>query len=640
MTRGAAIAAAVLLALVPISRAEVACERVVAVGDLHGGYDAFVSILLSSGLIDANKRWIDDEACLVQLGDVVDRGDRWPEIMALIDELARQAPGRFHALLGNHEAMNLLGDWRYVTQCDIERFSEEDESKERRRAYREFERLPIGRDLDEEACRRAFDERFPPGWFARRAAFVPKGRYGAWILERPLAVRLQRTLFVHGGLTPADARLGPEELERRTKQELLEILELKQELIERGWLSSLLPFDAIFPILSSLLDTLQQNTSIGRNYRVGPAWRLLELADALAIRVDGPLWHRDFANGVEAEVEPALDEVLWLWDVDRIVVAHTPQLGGRIGARFGGRAYLIDTGIGPHYGGHASALELRDGGVRALYPGGAEVLVRSEPAIERLLREGRVVASEPLVESRSGAMKVLLDRDGQQLEAAFKIVDVRKLGVAREGRFAPEIMFTDTYRHDRAAYLLDRLLGLNMVPVTVLREIEGQRGAVIDWVSGAITEGQRRAKALQPPDARRLHEQRELMKVFDALILNTDRSLNNELITTRDWKLHLIDHSRSFRLAEELPPGFEDEPISISRRLASALESLTPGELSTLFGDLLSGLQLRSLLARRDLILEKIARDRARFGDALVFHEDSRPFAKGSAKYYEPGKRR
>src|SRR5262245_10688082 len=90
-------------------------ERVVAVGDVHGDYAGFVWVLRAAGIIDAKERWIGGKAHLVQTGDVVDRGGDSRKAMDLLMSLEKQAAkagGRVHALIGNHEAMNLYGDLR------------------------------------------------------------------------------------------------------------------------------------------------------------------------------------------------------------------------------------------------------------------------------------------------------------------------------------------------------------------------------------------------------------------------------------------------------------------------------------------------------------------------------------------------
>ena len=92
-------------------------ERVVAVGDVHGDYGGFVEVLRSAGVIDQKLRWTGGKTHLVQTGDVPDRGADSRKAMDLLMNLEKQAAkagGQVHALIGNHEAMNLYGDLRYT----------------------------------------------------------------------------------------------------------------------------------------------------------------------------------------------------------------------------------------------------------------------------------------------------------------------------------------------------------------------------------------------------------------------------------------------------------------------------------------------------------------------------------------------
>ena len=92
-------------------------ERIVAVGDVHGDYEQFVKLLRGAGLLDKESKWAGGKAHLVQTGDVPDRGARSRDVMDLLMKLEKQAKkagGYVHALIGNHEAMNMYGDLRYV----------------------------------------------------------------------------------------------------------------------------------------------------------------------------------------------------------------------------------------------------------------------------------------------------------------------------------------------------------------------------------------------------------------------------------------------------------------------------------------------------------------------------------------------
>ena len=95
------------------------------------------------------------------------------------------------------------------------------------------------------------------------------------------------------------------------------------------------------------------------------------------------------------------------------------------------------------------------------------------------------------------------------------------------------------------------------------------------------------------------------MNVFDALIQNIDRDPSNILITTRDWRVHLIDHSRAFGSSLSRPARLADERLLVDEELAAALKRLDRKSLRRSLGKLLENDRIDAILARRDAILEQ-----------------------------------
>jgi hypothetical protein len=206
------------------------------------------------------------------------------------------------------------------------------------------------------------------------------------------------------------------------------------------------------------------------------------------------------------------------------------------------------------------------------------------------------------------------------MKAAFKTINQEltgKLMIKGQETYRPG--FTDRAVYERAAYLLDRSLGLNMVPVAVMRRIGKQEGSVVHWISGAVSELERRNQNLEPPDPEALARQKHIMRVFDALIFNEDRNLGNMLITTDDWKLHLIDHSRSFRLGKLLPEKFATRPISLTRELYDGLRAMEKNALYELLDDVVHKSRIRAMMARRDRLIKKVDEDVRIQGEAAIF---------------------
>jgi hypothetical protein len=291
-------------------------RRIVAVGDLHGDYDAYQAIMSEAKLIDAKGRWAGGETIFVQTGDVPDRG---PDSLKILQHLmklesqARRKGGRVVALIGNHEAMNMTGDLRYVTPGEFAAFQTRKSEQLRNQyfaSHREELRARYGGVFSDEGVRAKFEEEVPLGYLEHRTAWNPSGKIGKWILTHDAVTRIDGALFVHGGLSDAYATMTIEEINDAVRDALL----------------------ATPP---------------------GPI-----LTDEA-----GPLWYR--GNIVDDDAAGAeVDRVLAHFEADRLVVGHTPSLEG-IRAHHQGKVIQIDTGASAVYGGVRAWLEIENGVVTA-----------------------------------------------------------------------------------------------------------------------------------------------------------------------------------------------------------------------------------------------------------------------------------
>ena len=344
--------AAILLLPGPARAADDPCRvpaapRVVAVGDVPGSYDAVTTILRFAGVVDDKARWAGGKAHLVQTGDLLDRGKDARKVLDLLMRLegeARKAGGRVHALLGNHEVMNMLGDLRYLNAEEYEAFRTPDSEGLRERFVRSVtERAKArakdaGEPFDEAAYRAKILEQAPLGFVERTQALSAEGRYGKWLRERPVVTKVNDVVFVHGGLTPEVAALGCEEINKRVKQELTRDLE----------------------------QTLQAPLA------------------TLAAGENGPLWYRGLSKDDESILAPQVEQTLKSLGARAIVVGHSVTGSGRIQARFGGRVVGIDVGMGDVYGGNLAALEVGpDGSLTAVYADRREEIARAAAAARR-----------------------------------------------------------------------------------------------------------------------------------------------------------------------------------------------------------------------------------------------------------------
>ena len=319
------------LLLPATARPQPAQQRIVAVGDLHGDYDAWAAIARQAGLTDARGKWAGGNATLVQLGDVVDRGPDSLKIIRHLMKLQREAPkkgGRVVALVGNHEAMMMTGDFRYVHPGELTGFITSQSGQVRDRVYeanrKAIEAAYKARDpaMTPEAIKAAWIKTMPLGQLEYQSAWAPDGELGKWALANPAVVKLGDTLFVHGGISAAYASL---------------------------------PIDGINRQVAEALKAQNQSPT------------------AIITHPQGPLWYRGLisrGDGDEATVAPIpqnetvaltidqeVDLVLKSYGVKRIVVGHTPSREGIV-AGLNGRLWRADSGISRAYGGTLSYLEI------------------------------------------------------------------------------------------------------------------------------------------------------------------------------------------------------------------------------------------------------------------------------------------
>ena len=348
----------------------------VAMGDVHGDLETFRKLLRSAGLIDPKGRWSGGTRTLIQTGDVCDRGPSSRKVLDLLMSLekeAREAGGRVVVVLGNHEAMNLFGDLRYTTPEEIAAFADEEPPEVRILRREEIlglvkrgSPLLAGRYYAKLAAslnEKTYDEFYPPGFFAHRAAFAPDGRYGKWLLGRDAVHEEGRTLFLHGGLSPRFGTWNLDDLNRQVRRDLLEYLDLMKKLEELKVFDRDLGYTELLNLLAA------ERAARGPRGELRPIFRRLEaLSDGPLLAADGPFWYRELALGREAALARHVERILRVHDVDRIVLGHTITASRRIETRFGKRVVLIDTGLNQDaFGGRPSALLLgRDGGLEIL----------------------------------------------------------------------------------------------------------------------------------------------------------------------------------------------------------------------------------------------------------------------------------
>ena len=565
-------------------------ERVVAVADIHGAYEDFAALLESAGLVDGELRWRGGADHLVIVGDVLDRGEGSRAALDLVirlQEEAAAAGGAVHMVLGNHEVMNLTGELAYVSRQEFRAYDDLENSRVRRDAQSRFEASDAAIGLDRLRLRTAFSQIYPRGFFGHRAAFAPDGVYGAWLLRQPVLLVVNGIAFAHAGLSAAWLGQDLETVNRAARDSLSGYLGAMQTLIEEEVIHPETDFHRHRQLARAWVGRYGEDSATGR-----AAAALAALRGAPLFAADSPVWYRGMVDCSPALEAGRLREALAVLGATSLVVGHTPTRDHRVNARFGGALLLADTGmLESYYGGQPAALVFENGSVSVLYPEAGESaapvpqprligprpLALDDTALETLLAGAQANGVD---EGRDGRLRVQLRAGGERFEAVF----------------SPAPQDNQTFIPEVAAYRLDRLLGMDLLPVAALGEAGGRRGAFYfeaeDWGS---TEAP--SSAWCPPG-----DQRALAAVFDFLLNHPGRQAGEMRFGAESGKLALR-HSAEI-LAPGVPAaGVQEAAAGLTPALREELQALDAAALQAALGEVLDAERRQALLERRDALL-------------------------------------
>lgn len=240
---------------------------------------------------------------------------------------------------------------------------------------------------------------------------------------------------------------------------------------------------------------------------------------------------------------------------------------------------------------------------------------------EEFLKTAEIVGQDQPFGRREAVTEpwvLTLEKDGITRKALWKDPEGRMKG------------FVENWRWEIAAYRLDKHLGLNMVPPTVEKRFQGNRGSCQLWVDTWISLKDKYEKDIDVPSYKVFHWNRALylQRAFDNLIANEDRHQNQFLIT-KDWRMILIDHSRSFRTSKKFTKNliydenYREGPRlmkQLPREFVEKLKSLNFEVIKSLVGEYLTNKEIEAVLARRDLIIEWLEKRIKKMGEDQVLY--------------------
>ncbi len=373
---------AVLLSALTLGVTAAEPSRIVAIGDVHGAFTEFTTLLQRVGLIDGKRRWAGGTTTFVQIGDLLDRGARSRECLDLVMDLERQAEkagGKVIPLLGNHETMNVMGDVRYVTPEIYRTFATDRSEDVRAQALQNYAEVlsahvghvhsllvPSG-----DAARKKWLDGHPLGYFEYRDAFAPDGKYGRWIRRHQAIVQIGDGLFLHGGLNPALPFESAAALDVKIHAELEGFDELWQALSRAKVVWRYMTLSEALAQVEEEQKLMQASAKPVDQVIAGDIQRFLGYRQWMVASSDGPLWYRGLTKETEPALAAGLDALLARFGARYMVVGHTVQAKATVTEWMANRVIAIDTGMLPEaFKGRASALEIKDGRFTVTYGDG------------------------------------------------------------------------------------------------------------------------------------------------------------------------------------------------------------------------------------------------------------------------------
>ncbi len=226
------------------------------------------------------------------------------------------------------------------------------------------------------------------------------------------------------------------------------------------------------------------------------------------------------------------------------------------------------------------------------------------PILEERLKEAKITRTKEIGEGVTKPLRFFLEDELGEISGVWKNPKGMQKG------------FLEGWQYEIAAYEMDRLLDLNLVPPTVERKFKGKKGSLQFWAEAQYSLLEVMEKGINIPASRGDHvsQMKYMIRAFDSLIANEDRTQQN-ILYTKDWRVILIDHSRAFRSSREFTEqlmfgknGIQGrKPIrQLPRTFVEKVRTLTFDKIKDAVGSYLEDEEIRAILARKELLLAEI----------------------------------
>ena len=226
------------------------------------------------------------------------------------------------------------------------------------------------------------------------------------------------------------------------------------------------------------------------------------------------------------------------------------------------------------------------------------------PRLEEFLRTADIIRSKDIGEGVTKPLKLDMKKGDEEHSGCWK----NPKGM-REG-------FLEGWQYEIAAYEMDKLLGLNMIPPTVEREFEGKRGSLQYWITSEMNDLERIELGIRIPEENLeiWNKQKYLTRAFDCLIANEDRTQQN-IRYKKGWRTILIDHSRSFRSSDKFKKqlvfgknGLLAQKLFriLPKVFVEKVKAMNFADIKHAVGPYLTDEEIEAVLMRKKLLLDEI----------------------------------
>lgn len=240
----------------------------------------------------------------------------------------------------------------------------------------------------------------------------------------------------------------------------------------------------------------------------------------------------------------------------------------------------------------------------------------SATEMEKFLLDGRIIKKKESSKGVTNAYRVTLSDGLLEHDAQVQNVDISKPYFDVGPRHS-EVNFRDSFRYNVAAYRLSVLLGLDNVPMSVERIVDGKPVAMTWWLDNVMDDGDRRKKKVANANPLRAADYYSVMYVFDELIQNRDRNQGN-IMWSPDSRMWLIDHTRAFRTGRDLQKP--ENLTRVERTLFQKLRALDQQAFTDAVGKSLTKTEIESLFIRRDRLVEHFDKKIASLGEDKILY--------------------